>query len=131
MKRYGASLDLIFDTHALVWLGEGNPKLSRRVADILIEPETTSFTSAVIAWEYSDLYRGGRLPGSLPFEMIEQEFGLILLDFPATAWRHTHALPHYHGDPVDRMLIAHAIEADLTVVTADATLRRYPVKTLW
>lgn len=36
-----------------------------------------------------------------------------------------------HGDPVDRMLIAHAIHADLTLVTADGLMRRYPVKSLW
>jgi PIN domain nuclease of toxin-antitoxin system len=29
------------------------------------------------------------------------------------------------------MLIAHAIAADLTIVTADKLIRRYPVATLW
>ena len=124
-------MDLIFDTHSLVWLSEGNPKLSGHIAERLLEPTTTLFTSAVIAWEFSDLHRRGRLPGSLPFDRIEQELGLIVLDFPASAWRHAYTLPNYHRDPVDRMLIAHAIEADLTIVTADETMRRYPVKTLW
>jgi PIN domain nuclease of toxin-antitoxin system len=36
-----------------------------------------------------------------------------------------------HGDPVDRMLIAHALHAGLTLVTADETIRRYPVPTIW
>jgi PIN domain nuclease of toxin-antitoxin system len=29
------------------------------------------------------------------------------------------------------MLISHARLADLTIVTADAAMRRYPVSTLW
>jgi PIN domain nuclease of toxin-antitoxin system len=40
-------------------------------------------------------------------------------------------LPGIHKDPFDRLLVAQAIADDLTLVTADAHLARYPVKILW
>ncbi len=40
-------------------------------------------------------------------------------------------LPGLHKDPFDRLLICQAIEHSLTIVTPDAHIRRYPVKTVW
>ena len=36
-----------------------------------------------------------------------------------------------HNDPFDRILIAQAIENDLTIVTTDANISLYDVKTIW
>ncbi|TMF68402.1 MAG: type II toxin-antitoxin system VapC family toxin [Chloroflexi bacterium] len=36
-----------------------------------------------------------------------------------------------HRDPFDRLLIAQAIVEDLVLVTADAQLRRYPIRIVW
>jgi PIN domain nuclease of toxin-antitoxin system len=40
-------------------------------------------------------------------------------------------LPDYHKDPFDRMLICQAMAQDLTILTNDAFIQQYPVKTLW
>lgn len=41
-------------------------------------------------------------------------------------------LPPIHKDPFDRLLIATAIEHQLTLLTPDQTIRQYPgLKTLW
>jgi len=40
-------------------------------------------------------------------------------------------LPEHHRDPFDRLLIAQAIVEDLVLVTADAQLRRYPIRIVW
>lgn len=54
-----------------------------------------------------------------------------ILDLPANLWRLAVGLPNLYGDPADRMLIAHAIHADMTLVTADVTMQGYPVRHLW
>ena len=36
-----------------------------------------------------------------------------------------------HNDPFDRILIAQAIENDLIIVTTDANIPLYDVKTIW
>ena len=124
-------MDLIFDTHALFWLSVDHPQLSRGVVAQLGDPDTRTFISAVTIWEYGDLQARGRLPGGGLIEDIREQFGFEFLDFPVSAWKQAALLPSIHRDPVDRMLVAHALEADLTLVTADRALRSYPVRTLW
>ena len=41
------------------------------------------------------------------------------------------ALPDVHRDPFDRILVAQAVAEDLTLVTRDRVLRRYPVAVEW
>ena len=89
------------------------------------------FVSAVTAFEFVDLNARGRfgdIPGS---GVLAERLRIELLDYPAAAWHLIEALPDLHRDPIDRMLVAHAIHAGLTLVTADATMRGYPVATLW
>jgi PIN domain nuclease of toxin-antitoxin system len=124
-------MDLILDTHALLWLVTGDRRLSRTLVAQLADPDTRCFVSAVTAWEYSDLHHRGRLPGSVPLPLAQERFGFSILDLPADLWAQADALPDHHGDPVDRMLIAHAIAANLVLVSADRQIDRYRVRTLW
>ena len=124
-------MDLIGDTHALAWLASDHPRLSRALVEAMGEPETRLFVSSVTAYEYSDLAARKRLPAELDIDGLQTEFGFTLLDYPAALWQIAAQLPDLHRDPVDRMLIAHAIALDLTLVSADETMRRYPVKSLW
>ena len=124
-------MDLIFDTHALVWFGAGSPRFSRRVRHETEAPDCRIYVSAVTAWEYSDLLNRGRLPGATELDVLQLGLGFEILDWTAELWRYAKRLPDLHRDPVDRMLVAHAIEADLTIATADRTIPCYPVRTLW
>jgi PIN domain nuclease of toxin-antitoxin system len=130
-KSSGGSVALIFDTHAIFWLTTGNQKFSAAVADALGSEGTALYISAVTAWEYSDLVMRNRLPAAPAIFEVIRDYAFTLLDFPATAWTLATLLPDIHRDPIDRMLVAHAISADLTLVTADSDIRRYPVKSLW
>ncbi len=40
-------------------------------------------------------------------------------------------LPLHHHDPFDRMLVAQAQVENLTLITADASIRQYDVKLCW
>lgn len=40
-------------------------------------------------------------------------------------------LPPIHRDPFDRLLICQTIEQGLALVTPDAAIRLYPIKTIW
>ncbi len=98
---------------------------------MLLDPDTSVHVSAVTAWGYADLHARGRLPAAADFQTACVALRAEVLPLPAPLWWLAAQLPHHHGDPVDRFLIAHAIHADLTLVTADATIRAYPVRTLW
>jgi PIN domain nuclease of toxin-antitoxin system len=40
-------------------------------------------------------------------------------------------LPLLHGDPFDRMLIAHALEEGPAIITRDEQIARYSVRVIW
>lgn len=40
-------------------------------------------------------------------------------------------LPLLHRDPFDRLIVAQAVSEGLPIVTADAEITRYQVKTMW
>lgn len=46
-------------------------------------------------------------------------------------YRYAESLPPIHNDPFDRMLIAQALDLDLTLVTEDSDIHQYDVRTLW
>lgn len=131
MRGKGVFLELLIDTQVLVWLVTADKRMSSIVLDALARHENSAYVSAVTACEYTELQRRGRLPVTQSIAEQQGMFAFELLDFPAGAWRIAAQLPNIHRDPIDRMLIAHAIHADLTLVSADAQMKQYPVKLLW
>lgn len=122
---------LLLDTHVLIWLPTGDPRLSKAAREAIANPESELFASAVTAFELASLQRRGRVAMVEDMAAVADVLGLSVTDFPAEAWRVAERLPDIHRDPVDRMLIAHAIVGDFTLITADANIGRYPVKSLW
>jgi PIN domain nuclease of toxin-antitoxin system len=124
-------LDLLIDTHTILWVALDSIRLSPTARSLVGAAETRLFVSAVTAWEYCDLNQRGRFGSDLPLGPLLDGLQATILDFPAGAWLLAESLPDLHRDPVDRMLIAHAILSHMTLVTADRTIRAYPVPTLW
>lgn len=118
---------LLIDTQILVWLVIGDKRLRPVQQDALFDPGNELLVSAVIAFEYGDLQMRRRLPVDEPLTELQNRFGMSVIDYPADAWRMAIDLPKIHRDPVDRMLIAHALTEGMTLITADANIRRYPV----
>ena len=124
-------MDLLLDTHVLVWFAAGDRRLGPDFLSLLPDPGTRLFVSAVTAHEYVDLLMRGRFGQGVDLDQLRDVMGFHLLDFPAECRAVVQTLPDIHCDPVDRMLIAHAITLDLPLATADATLARYPVRVVW
>ena len=40
------------------------------------------------------------------------------------------SLPHHHGDPFDRIIIAQAIEGKMTLITSDEKIEKYDLNIL-
>jgi PIN domain nuclease of toxin-antitoxin system len=122
---------LLLDTQLLVWVPLNDRRISDAAAEAIRSPDNSLYASAVVAFEFADLQMRKRFPVQESVDFLAELIGVSVLDFPADAWRLVDKLPDIHRDPVDRMLIAHAAVGDFTLITADANLRRYPVKSLW
>ena len=131
MSVSGRNLELLIDTHALIWMVEGSRRMSVTAKHAIVDPGNRLFISAVTAWDFADLRARNRLPAISDFSMVVDLLAPTVLDLPADLWRLAARLPNLHGDPADRMLITHAIHADMTLVTADVTMQGYPVRHLW
>ena len=131
MNVTGANSALLIDTQALVWVATGSSRLSAVAAAAMTDGTRTLLISAVTAFEFVDLNRRGRFAADLPFAALLDRLDAEVVDYPGEIWPIIDSLPRLHGDPVDRMLIAHAVHLDAILVTADATMRRYPVRSLW
>ncbi len=60
-----------------------------------------------------------------------REAGYRILPLTRDQCERANALPGHHKDPMDRMLIAEALDRGVTVITADGIFARYGVQTLW
>ncbi len=87
---------LLPGTNLPVWAAEGDARLSPNAIALLTNPANSVAFSVVSIWETTSKY------------------GLNRTDFSL------------HRDPFDRLLLAQATVEGLTLLTADATLARYP-----
>ena len=122
----------LLDTHAIIWYVSGNEDLSLTAKDIM-ETKRCFFSFASL-WEIAIK----QAKGTLQFEIgiprlksvLENEEFIYL---PPTEFdaEKTKELPDIHKDPFDRLLIAQAVQNDLTIITTDSKIPLYNVKTVW
>jgi PIN domain nuclease of toxin-antitoxin system len=128
-------MNALLDTCALIWLVNGDSALGADARKAIRTAWMVS-VSSVTAWELGLKLAKGKLEIEEPLDSWWR--GAIaqhnLTDLPLdsqSAIRATH-LPPLHGDPADRLLIATALEHDLTVLTPDPLIRKYPgLRTIW
>jgi PIN domain nuclease of toxin-antitoxin system len=130
-------MNLLLDTHALIWWLADSDKLGRRARHAILRPRAAVFISSASIWEISIKSALGRLK-------LKESLGKYIPDLVAGGFHHLpinfeHALavrdlpphrPPYHSDPFDRILIAQAQCEDLTLMTADPAITPYDVRTI-
>lgn len=122
----------LLDTNAIIWYVSGSTELSQTAKDIM-ETKRCFFSFASL-WEIAIKQAKGTLQFNIDIPklktVLEDEEFIYLppTEFDAEAIK---ALPDIHKDPFDRLLIAQAIENNLTIVTTDSKILQYNVKTIW
>jgi len=127
-------LNLLLDTHAVLWWFAGDNRMPVHVRSAIYEASSV-WVSAVSAYEIRLKHRLGKLP----------EAGLLVSDFAGWMGRenfrslavevgHAFAAAGYdqaHRDPFDRMLIAQALLEDLVIVSNDTAFDAFGVNRIW
>lgn len=121
---------LLIDTHILVWIVLNDRRLSQQQRSALGDSGNTIVVSPVTAYELTHLQQQRRIPLTETVAQLQDLVGFETADLPFGIWQKLVGLPDIHRDPVDRMLIAHALTEAMTLVTADTNIRRYPVTCL-
>lgn len=109
--------------------------MSREAEAVFLERDNELFFSAVSYWEICIKQSLGKLELAFGWqEVIDAELtanSIGWLEIKKTHYQGLLRLPHHHGDPFDRLLISQAIAENMALLSADANMGRYSVKTLW
>ena len=120
-------MQLLLDTHALIWWLANNPTLSDRARDAIANPDNIIFVSAASAWEIAIKKSLGKLQTPNDLAMQIEAKGFIPLSIDLHHALTIESLPRHHQDPFDRILIAQAIYERLTIITRDRKFSIYEV----
>lgn len=126
---------VLIDTQVFLWWIEDSPRLSRKAARTIADPENEILLSLASCWEVAIKVSSSKLrlpqPPSLFFPEQLQRNGFDLLDiaFPHVAG--VTDLPFHHRDPFDRLIISQALTEKIPVLTSDRIFAAYGVTRIW
>ena len=123
-------MNLLLDTHTLIWVFDGSSKLSEEARVAIEDGRNLVYVSAVTAWEIAIKKSIGKLRLNGDYLNGLKQYRFIPLNITTEHSLEVEFLPKYHKDPFDRMLIAQAIYENLTIITRDSEIVKYPVKTI-
>ena len=128
-------MDLLLDTHALIWWWADDARLSPTARSAMADPDNRVLVSAASAWEMATKQRLGKLAGlpTVPNEFTDQLARSGFEWLPISGAHALRAGSHSaeHRDPFDRMLAAQAELENLTLVSCDAALNAFGCRLLW
>ncbi|WP_316848197.1 type II toxin-antitoxin system VapC family toxin [Pedobacter psychrodurus] len=129
----------LLDTHCLIWFQENNPKIPKKILNILQNTENIVYFSQISLFEIAIKQSLGKLPNfSVTVEDIYNQAildGFTFLAIENSAIFNYDKVPllNEHRDPFDRLLISCAIQQDATLLSADEKFKLYSniLKLLW
>ena len=123
-------LRLLLDTHAFVWSLSDVPRLDEAARNAIADPRNDVFVSAVTGWEISVKRAKGRMTAPNNLSVMIEERGFIHLPLTFHHAEQAGSLPMHHRDPFDRILVAQAQAEGLILVTRDAFIPLYGIRTI-
>ncbi|MES2393605.1 MAG: type II toxin-antitoxin system VapC family toxin [Acidobacteriota bacterium] len=125
----------LLDSNVVLWMLGEPQKLTPAVLRLLEDGGNSLVVSTASVWELSIKVAKGKLalPGGSVRELLEQLdlLGVALLPVGREHILRTEVLPHLHGDPFDRMIVAQAMVEKLPILSSDPMLARYGATVLW
>lgn len=128
-------MQLLLDTHALVWFLANDPRLSTAANRLICDPNNQIFVSAAISWEITTKVRSGKWPAVAP---LAQTFratvaGQGFLELAITVEHACLAglMAGAHRDPFDIMLAAQSKTENMPVISIDNRLDHFAIARIW
>ena len=128
-------MQVLLDTHALIWWLAGDEKLSGLARSVMADESNSILVSAATSWEITTKVRIGKLPhlapvaDDLPAIIAQHGFEELPVTFADGA--HAGLIPGPHRDPFDRMLIAQAQVRGVPLVSNEMLFDAYGIRRIW
>ncbi|MCY1283023.1 PIN domain protein [compost metagenome] len=122
-------MQIIFDTHIILWCINDDVKLPRAAAELIDNPDNELYFSSAVIWEIS-IKAAAKRP-DFPFDPAIIRHALLQNGWNELPINGDHSvavgsLPPIHGDPFDRIQVAQATVEGILLVTSDGKLAQYP-----
>ena len=128
-------MNLLLDTHTLIWFLNGNETdLSTKARELITDSANVSYVSIASLWEMAIKIRLGSLSFKPGYDNLLTLLGQNGFELLPITFQHTRCLltlPMHHRDPFDRLLIAQSMTENLLFITADAHIHQYDVEWEW
>ncbi len=128
-------MKVLLDTHTFLWSLLNDHRLTRKAKQALTSNEHELVFSLVSLWEIAIKIKTGKLNtigSSVAYIRDEMDaYGMQLLPIRYEHVLQLESLPHHHGDPFDRLLIAQALTESLPILSADRIFATYGIKLVW
>ena len=125
--------ELVFlDTHIVCWLFEGRVELLSALAAEAIERETLR-VSPMVELELQYLHEIGRIKhdADTVITALNNDIGLQVDDQPLAGIVAQARNLSWTRDPFDRLIVAHAMLLETSLITRDQLIQQYYPKALW
>jgi PIN domain nuclease of toxin-antitoxin system len=126
---------VLLDTQCWLWWFSQPERLSEEAINQIADETNQVWFSVASVWEIGIKVSIGKLP--LPEKIDDYistrmiQLGARSLEITASHALQASALPLFHRDPFDRMLIAQSQIEGMTLVSADSMFDRYDVSVIW
>lgn len=119
-------MKLLLDTHVLLWWLDNPAFLTDKARKAIAAGENIVYVSVATIWEIVIKKSLGKLdlPNDLETALVTNRFFPLQITVAHALTIQT--LPHLHKDPFDRMLVSQAICEELTLISRDPNVLRYP-----
>ncbi len=127
-------MDLLLDTHTLIWFLNGDRKISTNALEVILSNGNRKFVSIASLWEIAIKINIKKLSfdGNLAeISKLIEENGIDILQINIEHLNSYESLELIHRDPFDRILVAQAFVDNLTIITKDINIHSYPVESFW
>ena len=116
-------MDVLLDSHIALWWAEDPERLNAEARSTLVDPRNDVWVSSASSWELAIKVHAGKLTLDVRRLMSGlQERGIRLLGIGVDDGIDAAGLDWSHRDPFDRMLVAQANRAGLSLVTRDRSI---------
>lgn len=127
-------MNILLDTHTLIWYIEGNSMLKSSTIEILENKDNKLNISIASLWEMSIKFNLGKLNLSVKFKDLLEILTILSIDILPISFEDTVTnlnLKFHHKDPFDRIIISQAMNNHLLMMSNDSIFDMYKLKRIW
>ncbi len=127
-------MNLLIDTHILIWYIAGNPNLKPEMTNLLESTDNALSVSIASLREIAIKIGKGKLDLGVDFHELERildRLNIQILPILFGDLNVQQTLPFHHTDPFDRLIISQSINQNLVLMSADSVFSNYPVRNIW